>query len=994
MSKYIFFIVGLLWCTPSFSQSTFIDSLEQLVPIASFSERVRLKYQTEPYLSSIVDIEERLQQAQRYVEVSTRLKDSLFLDHAYYQLGTVYRIIGDTLKSKQAANRGKSIASQYGWSLGDSGPDGGGSVTFANAFTAIYEDSSRTTSFDSIRKSPAIFEINNSQDNLDLNTVYWAKLKLRGHPKKTDDYLFQVSTDYYGKRSWDNIKAYLVHADGRVETQQSGVRLKKEEKSIPFPANLFRFTIPKNETAVLYVRLEGVQAERKPGYISINLVDKETYLDIDGGYEFKGTFHRDFGHPYFVTNLIFHHEIVEDTVGIMEIDSVYNNWQSLDRKDWMSVKPAVDKVYWLKAKFIGSPIFNGAQVIHVTSNSTSDLFSFDYVDAYVPDGEGGFHHQRTGDQVPLRERPYHFWATFLKVDVPLNDTLELLVRLEGADSRHLPNQIFLTHVDESSIWPAQINLGLWSGLILGILGVQGLYFLLLFFTEKDWIHFYLSCFVFGFFILHGLNTNNYYTFVALPIWKEFRFIFDWLSLLLVFFGLIKFTQTYFSYPKSTRLSKWIIPIYLFLLATFVFLAIVVKERETLSTLSLLVTPLIFSGVAISLIMVISSKRQEHVSKNFFLLAFLPFFLNILIVMSIQGLAQILDADSTLLNYIKLNQDRIVDIQQYSFDLTIVFSLVMLALSAGKRTNALKAEKENALQKNLDDQKQINKAISRFVPNEFLHALGKSDITQITLGDTAEKEVTVFFSDIRDYTSIAEALSPEENFKFVNRYNGRMGPIIQNNQGFVNQYLGDGIMAIFPNSPADALRSAIEMQRVIRSYNQERIAANRSPIKVGMGLHTGSLIMGITGDENRLDATTISDSVNSAARIESLTKYYGTSILLSEVSLKKIKNLDEFHFRYLGEVQVKGKQKPLKIYECFDADLPEIVKLKLTTLQLFNTGIQHYFNQAFAQAIFNFEEIVQQNPADKTAQLFLHKARQLAKMGVAENWTGVELMGQK
>ena len=276
----------------------------------------------------------------------------------------------------------------------------------------------------------------------------------------------------------------------------------------------------------------------------------------------------------------------------------------------------------------------------------------------------------------------------------------------------------------------------------------------------------------------------------------------------------------------------------------------------------------------------------------------------------------------------------------------------------------------------------------------MHALGKSDITQITLGDTVEKEVTVFFSDIRDYTTIAEALSPEENFKFVNKYNGRMGPIIQNNQGFVNQYLGDGIMAIFPNTPADALRSAIDMQQVIRSYNQERISEGRRVIKVGMGLHTGSLIMGITGDENRLDATTISDSVNSAARIESLTKYYGTSILLSEVSLKKIKNPDEFHFRYLGQVQVKGKQKPLKIYECFDADLPEIAALKLATLEMFNAGIQHYFNQSFAQAILNFESILTQNSADKTAQLFLHKARQLAKMGVAENWTGVELMGQK
>ena len=739
-----------------------------------------------------------------------------------------------------------------------------------------------------------------------------------------------------------------------------------------------------------------MEEERKPTLISMIVVDDGNYLDMEGGYEFKGKFYRDFGDANsFVSNYIYHHEIVEDTVGSMSIDSVYHNWQSLDRKDWMDVKPAVDKVYWLKAKFIGSPIFNGEQVIHITRNANNDLHSFDYVDAYMPDGKGAFQHQRTGDKVALSERPYHFWATFLKIDVPLNDTLELMVRLAGADAQLLPNRILLTHIDTSSIWPNQINQGLWWGMIFGIFGVQALYFLFLFFAEKNWLHFYLASFVLGWFLAFGFRNENYYQFVALPIWKEMIFPLNFLGLFLVFLGLIKFTEVYFNYPKTSHLSKWIIPFYLFILALFILFSTLPKvELINESTSQLLVNVLVAAGLIISLTLVFTAKKQVYVSKSFFLLAFLPFLALILLLVITELLPQVLDSQSTLLNYFELNRSRIFEVFGFGVPLSIVFCLIMLALSTGKRTNALKAEKENALQKNLDDQKRINQAISRFVPNEFLHALGKSDITQITLGDTVEKEVTVFFSDIRDYTSIAEALSPEENFKFVNRYNGRMGPIIQNNQGFVNQYLGDGIMAIFPNTPADALRSAIEMQQIIRRYNQERISEGRRVIKVGMGLHTGSLIMGITGDENRLDATTISDSVNSAARIESLTKYYGTSILLSEVSLKKIKNPAEFHFRYLGQVQVKGKQRPLKIYECFDADLPEIIALKLATLELFNAGIQHYFNQSFAQAILNFEAIVTQNSADKTAQLFLHKARQLAKMGVTENWTGVELMGQK
>ncbi len=637
----------------------------------------------------------------------------------------------------------------------------------------------------------------------------------------------------------------------------------------------------------------------------------------------------------------------------------------------------------------------------MTNWAGNDLQTFDYVDAYMPDSKGGFHHQRTGNQVPLRKRPYHFWATFLKIDVPLNDTLELLIRLEGADSQLLPHRILLTHIDESSIWPEQINKGLLGGIILGILGVQALYFLLLFFMERDRIHLYLSCFVLGFFVFFHFSSGNYHQFVAIPIWKSMLTPLSWISLFLVFFGLIKFTQDYFIYPKSSRLSKWIIPIYLSLLAIFVFLLSIKSEIDFQSFLEGYVPVFICLGIIIVLGVVFTSQKQAHVSKSLFLLAFLPFLSLLLFVTILDVLPRILDANSTLSNFITLNQSKFGEIFINVFPFSIAFCLVMLALSTGKRTNGLKAEKEKALQKNLDaqqqmleEQKRVNQAISRFVPNEFLTALGKSNITEIALGETVEKEVTVFFSDIRDYTSIAEALSPEDNFKFVNAYNAQMGPIIQKNNGFVNQYLGDGIMAIFPESSEDALRAAIAMQHTIRQFNEERIVSGKRKIRVGMGLHSGSLIMGITGDDNRMDATTISDSVNSAARIENLTKHYGAAILLSEASLKKLSNPSEFHLRYLGEVQVKGKLKPLKIYECFDGDTADMIALKLATLTQFEKGIQAYFEKSFAKATYIFESITLQNNEDRIAQLFLKKAKELDVAGVSEDWTGVEMMQTK
>ena len=99
---------------------------------------------------------------------------------------------------------------------------------------------------------------------------------------------------------------------------------------------------------------------------------------------------------------------------------------------------------------------------------------------------------------------------------------------------------------------------------------------------------------------------------------------------------------------------------------------------------------------------------------------------------------------------------------------------------------------------------------RFIPNEFLRSLNRDRITEVRLGDHTQKTVTVLFLDIRGYTTLAESMSPEDNFRFVNAFHGRMGPIIKRNGGFVNQYLGDAIMSIFPNNPEHALQAAIEM----------------------------------------------------------------------------------------------------------------------------------------------------------------------------------------
>lgn len=290
-----------------------------------------------------------------------------------------------------------------------------------------------------------------------------------------------------------------------------------------------------------------------------------------------------------------------------------------------------------------------------------------------------------------------------------------------------------------------------------------------------------------------------------------------------------------------------------------------------------------------------------------------------------------------------------------------------------------------------DLHRIFNVAGRFVPNEFLHSLNRNRITEVLLGDHIQKEVTVLFLDIRGYTTLSETMTPEDNFRFVNAFHGRMGPIIQKHKGFVNQYLGDAIMAIFPASPETALHAAIDMQEALRSYNQERSAVGRQKIKMGVGLHTGSLIMGIIGDKNRLDAATIADTVNTASRIEGLTKYYGASILLTEDSLEKMENKAAFHLRYLGQVLVKGKKNPIGIYECFEGDAPALFAHKLKMTVEFRLGLEQYFARDFPEASGSFSKVLKSNSEDKVAELFLNKAARYIHEDVPNGWVGVEEM---
>lgn len=290
--------------------------------------------------------------------------------------------------------------------------------------------------------------------------------------------------------------------------------------------------------------------------------------------------------------------------------------------------------------------------------------------------------------------------------------------------------------------------------------------------------------------------------------------------------------------------------------------------------------------------------------------------------------------------------------------------------------------------------ELNRAYRRFVPHEFLRTLGRESILDVRLGDQIRGEMTVLFSDIRSYTTLSEGMTPEENFNFINAYLKRVGPAIKRNGGFINQYYGDGIMAIFPSRPEDAVRAALDALKKLAAYNVERERKGRKAIELGVGLHTGKLMLGVIGDEERHDTGVISDAVNTAARVAGLTKIYGASVVVSEDCLLGIPDVKGYGHRFLGRVQVKGRAKALAVYEFYDGEPAEIVALKEQTKAQLAEALDDYFARRFPEAAVSLKRVLGVNPNDKTAQRYLKSAAHYMVEGVEDDWTGVEKMTEK
>jgi adenylate cyclase len=258
--------------------------------------------------------------------------------------------------------------------------------------------------------------------------------------------------------------------------------------------------------------------------------------------------------------------------------------------------------------------------------------------------------------------------------------------------------------------------------------------------------------------------------------------------------------------------------------------------------------------------------------------------------------------------------------------------------------------------------------------------------------------TVLFSDIRGFTTITEQLGAQGTVALLNEYFTLMVDCIQREEGMLDKFIGDAIMAAFGipvghDDDADrSVRTSIAMIRELWSWNKLRLKEGKLPVDIGIGLNTDNVVSGTIGSKKRMDYTIIGDGVNLAARLESACKQYGAHILISEFTYKQLRGT--YYSRELDLVVVKGKTQPVAIYEILDYHTEESYPQMSDALRAFKAGLQKYRQQKWSDAKGEFNDVLAFNPEDKAAKMYISRCDHFIDHPPGGEWDGVWVMESK
>jgi adenylate cyclase len=262
-----------------------------------------------------------------------------------------------------------------------------------------------------------------------------------------------------------------------------------------------------------------------------------------------------------------------------------------------------------------------------------------------------------------------------------------------------------------------------------------------------------------------------------------------------------------------------------------------------------------------------------------------------------------------------------------------------------------------------------RALQRFFPRQYLELLGRASITDLQLGDQTQREMTVLFAHIRGFSDRAQSLSPAQCFAVINDLFAEICPIIRLHGGIIDKFLGDGFLALFPGSAEDAVLASLAVARRIQARNELR----HDDLHMAMGLHTGLLMLGTVGEDERVEATVLSSAVNLASRVESLTNRFGATIMLSAATVLRLADPSAYGLRSIGQTRVPGSESEVQLYELIDADPEELRAGKQAMAAEFTRGVELCQTGAFAEACNLLQRVVDACPGDAAARLYLRLA---------------------
>ncbi|HEY9666174.1 MAG TPA: adenylate/guanylate cyclase domain-containing protein [Coleofasciculaceae cyanobacterium] len=297
---------------------------------------------------------------------------------------------------------------------------------------------------------------------------------------------------------------------------------------------------------------------------------------------------------------------------------------------------------------------------------------------------------------------------------------------------------------------------------------------------------------------------------------------------------------------------------------------------------------------------------------------------------------------------------------------------------------------------ISDEKRLKSTMYRYMTQELAEELLKLDDAKLG-GD--RKEVSILFSDIRSYTTLTESLAAEEVVSMLNEYFESMVEAIFKYKGTLDKYIGDAIMAVFgsPLPLADhawrAVQTSIEMRHRLEEFNSRRIAENRVPIRIGIGINSDSVISGNIGSSKRMEFTAIGDGVNLGSRLEGTSKQYGCDIVISEYTFKPCSNL--IWYRELDSIRVKGRHEPVNIYEVVGLRNEPLSSKQEEAIELYHKGRDYFLKRQFRRAWNEFATIVEDiNPDDKAAKLQMERSQHFVNNPPPEDWDGVWTLTEK